>query len=77
VTEVDYINGWIVKRGEELGIRCSMNYMLMQLVKGKKLVVEREILEGVPIVGPKDGREDLTIREGTAQEGGTDVDGKL
>lgn len=34
-TEVDYMNGYFVRRGEELGIKCVMNYMLMQMVKGK------------------------------------------
>ncbi len=33
--EVDYINGYIVKRGEEQGIQCALNFMLMQLIKGK------------------------------------------
>ncbi|KAL5114929.1 2-dehydropantoate 2-reductase (Ketopantoate reductase) (KPA reductase) (KPR) [Pleosporales sp. CAS-2024a] len=49
-TEIEYINGWIVKRGEELGITCLMNYMLMQLVKGKSTMVGRELGEGVPFV---------------------------
>lgn len=34
-TEIEYINGYIVRRGEELGIRCVLNYMLMQLVMAK------------------------------------------
>jgi 2-dehydropantoate 2-reductase len=34
-TEIDYINGYIVRRGEELGLKCVLNFMLMQLVKGK------------------------------------------
>lgn len=33
--EVQYINGYIVKRGEEKGIRAVMNYMIMQMVLGK------------------------------------------
>ncbi|KIW96487.1 uncharacterized protein Z519_03556 [Cladophialophora bantiana CBS 173.52] len=33
--EIDYINGYIVKRGEEQGIKCALNFMLMQLIKGK------------------------------------------
>ncbi|KAF1831780.1 hypothetical protein BDW02DRAFT_571679 [Decorospora gaudefroyi] len=49
-TEIDYINGWVVKRGEELGIRCAMNYMVTQLVKGKRIVIQREMDEGVPLV---------------------------
>jgi len=34
-TEIEYINGYIVRRGEEQGLKCVLNYMLMQLVKGK------------------------------------------
>lgn len=35
ITEIDYINGYIVRRGEERGLKCVLNYMLLQLVKGK------------------------------------------
>lgn len=34
-TEVDYINGYVVKRGEQQGIKCVLNYMTMQLIKAK------------------------------------------
>lgn len=34
-TEADYINGYIVRRGEERGLKCVLNYMIMHLVKGK------------------------------------------
>lgn len=37
-TEIEWLNGYIVRRGEELGVRCVMNYMLMQMVKGKDRV---------------------------------------
>ena len=68
-TEIDYINGWVVKRGEELGIQCAMNYMLVQLVKGKRMVVQHEIDESVPLVKPKQARADtdLDVREGVAE----------
>jgi 2-dehydropantoate 2-reductase len=48
-TEIDYINGYIVKRGEELGITCFMNYLMMQLVKGKQNMVDRERYEELPL----------------------------
>jgi 2-dehydropantoate 2-reductase len=43
-----------------------MNYMLVQLVKGKRIVVQHEIEEGVPLVKEKRGRAEagLTVREG-------------
>lgn len=34
-TEVYYINGYIVRRGEQLGIKCVLNYMLMKLISAK------------------------------------------
>ncbi|KAI9879919.1 MAG: hypothetical protein M1830_006586, partial [Pleopsidium flavum] len=49
-TEVDYINGYVVRRGEEMGIKCVMNYMLLQLVKGKQQMIDRRIDDYVPIV---------------------------
>lgn len=41
-TEIEYINGYIVRRGEELGIKCVLNYMLMQLVMAKNLAERKE-----------------------------------
>lgn len=35
MTEVEYINGYVVKRGEEMGVKCVLNYLVMQLVLGK------------------------------------------
>ncbi|KAK4924459.1 2-dehydropantoate 2-reductase (Ketopantoate reductase) (KPA reductase) (KPR), partial [Elasticomyces elasticus] len=37
-TEIDYINGYIVKRGEEQGIRCVLNYMICQMVKSRNFI---------------------------------------
>jgi 2-dehydropantoate 2-reductase len=65
-TEIDYINGWIVKRGEELGVRCLMNYMVMQMVKGKSTMVSRELGEGVPFVESRGDGVDVQVREGVA-----------
>lgn len=69
-SEIDYINGWIVKRGEELGVRCLMNYMLVQMVKGKSHVIHREIGEGVPFVeARKDNREgNVKIKQALAKK---------
>jgi 2-dehydropantoate 2-reductase len=48
-TEISYINGYIVSRGEELGITCFMNYMMVQLVTGKHRMVDRERMEELPL----------------------------
>ncbi|KAI4270617.1 MAG: hypothetical protein L6R35_006601, partial [Caloplaca aegaea] len=43
LTEIEYINGYIIRRGEEAGIRCVLNYMLMHLIKAKgRLEGERQ-----------------------------------
>lgn len=34
-TEIEYINGWILRRGKELGIDCRVNACLMQLILAK------------------------------------------
>ncbi|KAF7186630.1 putative 2-dehydropantoate 2-reductase [Pseudocercospora fuligena] len=47
-TEVEYINGYIVKRGEELGIKPVVNYSFMQMVIGKQFMVKRETDDEVP-----------------------------
>jgi 2-dehydropantoate 2-reductase len=48
-TEIDYINGYIVKRGEELGIKCLVNYAIMQTVNAKRLMAGRELQDIVPM----------------------------
>jgi 2-dehydropantoate 2-reductase len=70
ITEIEYINGWIVQRGEELGIRCLTNYMLMQMVKGKATMIAREAGEGVPFVeeGKERGEENVEIRKQSAKK---------
>jgi 2-dehydropantoate 2-reductase len=69
-TEIDYINGWIVKRGEEIGVRCLMNYMLMQMVKGKTGMISREVGEGVPFVQPRNdkGEGAVSIKDRVAEK---------
>ena len=50
-TEIDYINGYVIRRGEELGIHCVMNYMLMHMVKAKNKIKNYEQAELLPLVG--------------------------
>lgn len=64
-TEIEYINGWIVKKGEEQGVRCLMNYMLMHMVKGKGGVIQMEMGEGVPFVEGKPGEDEVVIKGGS------------
>ncbi|KAL3480483.1 ketopantoate reductase PanE/ApbA C terminal-domain-containing protein [Aspergillus californicus] len=34
-TEIEYLNGWIIKRGKELGIDCAFNQCLTQMILAK------------------------------------------
>lgn len=72
-TEIDFINGWVVKRGEEVGVRCTLNYAVGMLVRGKAQMISLEKGEGVPFVGEglagtgsKDG--ELDVRRGVAEK---------
>ena len=42
-TEIDYINGYFVRRGDELGIRCLVNYSVTQLVRAKSHMMTRRL----------------------------------
>ncbi len=48
-TEIEYINGYIVRRGEEVGVSCVVNYAIMQTVIGKAMLTQREAREDVPM----------------------------
>jgi 2-dehydropantoate 2-reductase len=48
-TEIEYINGYIVRRGDELGIKCVLNYMIMQLVLGKNHIMRLREAGAVPL----------------------------
>lgn len=51
-TEIEYLNGYIVRRGEEMGFKALVNYAVMQMVDGKRQMVGRELREeGVPMAG--------------------------
>jgi 2-dehydropantoate 2-reductase len=47
-TEIDYINGYIVRRGEELGIACPVNLAMVQMVKAKQAMTSREAGQWIP-----------------------------
>ena len=67
-TEIDYINGYIVKRGEELGIKCVLNYMIVNLIKAKDELLLKSGLHSIP-------RD--TATQTSTQEGDTVVLGEL
>ncbi|KXL45594.1 hypothetical protein M433DRAFT_154298 [Acidomyces richmondensis BFW] len=50
-TEVEWINGYVVRRGEEVGVKAVVNYAMMQAVIGKQMMVWREVEGAVPMMG--------------------------
>ena len=48
-THIKFLNGYFIRKGEELGIRCVMNYMVKQMVQAKQRSVSNNDLERLPI----------------------------
>ncbi|MCJ1288194.1 hypothetical protein MMC26_007549 [Xylographa opegraphella] len=48
MTEIDYTTGYILRRGNDLGVKCVMNYMLTQMIKGKQNIESRKIEGNLP-----------------------------
>ena len=47
-TEIDYINGYIVERGEQVGVDCVYNQRLVQMVKDREKVTDAEVDDFFP-----------------------------
>jgi 2-dehydropantoate 2-reductase len=59
-TEVDFLNGYIVRRGEELGIKPVLNYTMVHLIKGKSMLSQQRPDAAIPLdLEDDDFREDL------------------
>jgi len=56
-TEIEWINGYVVRRGEEVGVKAVVNYAMMQAVIGKQMMVWREVEGAVPVVDERLGRD--------------------
>ncbi|KKK14340.1 hypothetical protein P175DRAFT_0434116 [Aspergillus ochraceoroseus IBT 24754] len=48
-TEIEYLNGYIVRRGEELGIKCVVNYMIKHLVLAKQQRSKQRESGAIPV----------------------------
>ncbi|OOF98584.1 hypothetical protein ASPCADRAFT_204343 [Aspergillus carbonarius ITEM 5010] len=48
-TEIEYLNGYIVRRGEELGVKCVVNYMMKHLVLAKQHTSKQRDASAIPI----------------------------
>lgn len=65
-TEIEYMNGWIVRRGEELGMKCVLNYSMKQMVLAKLIMTQRSHSNEIPLdsssYDPDDGS--LSVESG-------------
>ena len=50
-TEIDYLNGYITNRGLQLGIPCPVNSLIVQMIKAKQAIKDREIKGFIPFDG--------------------------
>ncbi|KAA8645660.1 hypothetical protein EYZ11_002485 [Aspergillus tanneri] len=48
-TEIEYVNGYIVRRGEEIGIKCVVNYMMKHLVLAKQQSSKQRESGAIPV----------------------------
>ncbi|KAJ5726382.1 uncharacterized protein N7483_007739 [Penicillium malachiteum] len=62
-TEIDHMNGWIVDRGEELGIKCTLNYMICQMVRSKLTIRQRRDNTSIPL-----DQDDIQVAEDFASQ---------
>ncbi|KAB8236808.1 hypothetical protein ETB97_011317 [Aspergillus alliaceus] len=53
-TEIEYMNGYIIRRGEELGIKCVVNYTIKHLVLAKHLQTKQMESGAIPIDLPRE-----------------------
>lgn len=48
-TEIEFFNGYIVRRGEALGIKCALNYMIKHLVTATAVINQERQHAFVPL----------------------------
>ncbi|KAL4740215.1 ketopantoate reductase PanE/ApbA C terminal-domain-containing protein [Aspergillus similis] len=56
-TEIEFLNGYIVRKGEELGIKCVVNYTIKHLVLAKQRESRRQESSIIPIDIPDEPRD--------------------
>jgi 2-dehydropantoate 2-reductase len=47
-TDIDFINGYIVKRGQELRVPCPVNTTVIQMVKAKQAMTRNKVASFIP-----------------------------
>ncbi|KAL4821077.1 ketopantoate reductase PanE/ApbA C terminal-domain-containing protein [Aspergillus spinulosporus] len=56
-TEIEFLNGYIVRKGEELGIKCVVNYTIKHLVLAKQRESRRQESSIIPIDIPDEPKD--------------------
>ncbi|KAL4997623.1 ketopantoate reductase PanE/ApbA C terminal-domain-containing protein [Aspergillus recurvatus] len=56
-TEIEFLNGYIVRKGEELGIKCVVNYTIKHLVLAKQRESRRQESSTIPIDIPDEPKD--------------------
>ncbi|EPS41561.1 hypothetical protein H072_4585 [Dactylellina haptotyla CBS 200.50] len=60
-TEVEYINGYVVRKGADLGIPCAVNFMLREMVKGKLDMIGPKVEGDLPVDDPDKGPYEMKL----------------
>jgi 2-dehydropantoate 2-reductase len=48
-TEIEFINGFVVRRAEALGVHCGLNRALVEMVKAGQVIGEGDINDCFPV----------------------------
>jgi len=67
-TEINFINGYIYRRGLEVGVQCVSNYMMMQLVQGKNNMIKKEMEDEVPMARVNQGTGERAVNPDTSRD---------
>ena len=67
-TEINFINGYIYRRGLEVGVQCVTNYMMMQLVQGKNNMIKKEMEDEVPMARVNQGTGERAVNPDTSRD---------
>lgn len=54
-TEIDYINGYIMNRARQIGVACPVNSLMVQMIKAKQAIKDRQIKGFIPFDGQRRG----------------------
>ncbi|OAA61830.1 2-dehydropantoate 2-reductase [Niveomyces insectorum RCEF 264] len=72
VTDIQFLNGYFVRRGRALGVACPVNETVMRLVRAKQATIQARLDGYVPLVDANPSCDyDSPVDEGPAPDGAT------